>query len=203
MSHMTSYEFGNDGCLTLPFPAFKQHGTYIFDVVQFGNLRVEDSSDIKSITIRIFGDGVEVFDAHIRVAHGDTRVVGFDASLKKQGGDTVVFMNKNVQGLGQEGECPICIETNIDDIYPIQQYDCGHGVCTQCISDLHHHRLKSEPQALFMICPVCRKPLQATGANSENMYARFFEVRKQKGTRTISFFESLWDSYAYMFNSFL
>lgn len=146
----------------------------IFNVRNFGSFVV---GPVKEIKIRIFGEGIMVNDAFVQIVANDEQVFGFVASVELNG-ESLIFNNRNIKGLGQQGECPICLEGLIDEMFPIQKYDCGHGICTQCVSDLHHCRLKHESQWLYMQCPICRRVLEATGNNADNMYARFFEVRR-------------------------
>lgn len=153
---------------------FSRPDIRIFHVKTFGDFVV---GRVKKITIRIFGEGTMVNDAFIQIIANDEQIFGFVASVELNG-DSFIFRNRNIKGLGQEGECPICLEGLIDDMFPIQKYDCGHGICTQCVSDLHHSRLKHEPQWLYMQCPICRRVLEATGNNADHMYSRFFEVRR-------------------------
>lgn len=165
--------------LLLDIPDHQHHMSW-FRVSRFGNYVVGEENAgtiIKSITIRIFGPMAYGFgserkrDAYVRLdmtKNGQEIVRGLHASVLTQG-KGINFKNRKVMGLGAQGECPICLETEIAGMYPVQKMDCGHGCCTECLIACVANKSKLK-------CPTCRKPCSMSTSMSD-FNDRMFESK--------------------------
>lgn len=137
-------------------------------VPTFGDLKVGLSpctnQRIDSIQIKLFGlEKHWVFDTcdafvciTLTDAEGTTRVRGFHADVHHTCLDKVnnmLFVRKKIRYMDPDGSCPICLETDMKLLHPMQAANsrCGHGVCQKCFMTSQD---ECSPK-----CPLCREPV--------------------------------------------
>lgn len=134
----------------------------VFHVNRFGRYAVgsqfESCGLVTSVTIRLFGlDALsDLFDAYVCVtfkqADGTAQTRGFHTQAKHSFTfDITVFTKRKVKGLDAAGSCPICLESDIEKMFPMQHMACGHGLCTRCFVSC---------SSSIRECPCCRAPVQ-------------------------------------------
>lgn len=134
----------------------------------FGDIKVGQSLStsqvVKSIQIKLFGlEKRWVYDrcdAYVSITLEDTdgavKVRGFHADARQtclQKLNSTLLVKKDIKHLSADGSCPICLETDIKVIHPMQSANsfCGHGVCQNCF-------MASQDQ-YYPKCALCRAPL--------------------------------------------
>lgn len=139
-------------------------------VNRFGDLAV-GTQNVTSIYIRMFGTVFQrVRDAYVCVtftnADGAANVRGFHARATRTG-HTTAFAKRKLKGLDDAGSCPVCLETRLDKMSPMQEFGCGHGLCVRCFAAAY--------KAGHDNCSLCRTPI---GMRPEDMSTdRLFELR--------------------------
>lgn len=140
----------------------------VHKIPSFGDIKVgqpcSTSQHISSIQIKLFR--LEKYwryahcDAYVRITlvddDGNVMVRGFHADATNTLLDKVnsmLFVRKQIKYTETDGSCPICLETDMAAMHPLQAANstCGHGVCHKCFIRLQNaYRPK---------CPLCRAPI--------------------------------------------
>ena len=84
-------------------------------------------------------------DALVRILLDDGRRRTFHCSAWAGVDGEVTFAHRQVAGLGPDGECPVCLDEDLDTVSPVRAFArCGHGVCDRCAG------------SIGAACPTCR-----------------------------------------------
>lgn len=144
---------------------FKVCDTF-YQVPSFGDIKVGQFGvqHIDSIQIKLFR--LEKYwrfskcDAYIRItitdADGTEKVRGFHAEATNTFLNEVnntLFVKKKIKYTEPDGCCPICMDTNMTTMHPMQAANstCGHGVCQLCFMASQDKQLPE--------CALCRAPV--------------------------------------------
>ena len=98
-------------------------------------------------------------DAIVRVTHdtGKKEFLACEArcSLSFYPNTCVKLIRKVIKGLGQNGECPVCLDVTS----PLCRLDCEHGVCVTCMRTMQTMQTMQtihSSKCTTTTCPTCR-----------------------------------------------
>ena len=152
-------------------------GTYTTN--RFGDIAV-GTRGVSRIVVRVFGrsEAVKHSDAIVRVEFDDARPAkGFSCVVADVGRRCQMFLDRKIKGLAADGGCPVCLESDVCLMAPIQGLACGHGMCVRCLvkwdahahdaHDYDHDHDHAHAHDHMPPCPTCRKPGQINDAFAE------------------------------------
>lgn len=144
-----------------PWDSF--HEVPSFGDIKLGQVGVQhiDSIQIKLFRLESYWEFSKC-DAYVCItitdAYGTKKVRGFHADASSTHHDKVnstLFVKKKLRYAEPDGCCPICMDTNMTTLHPMQAANstCGHSVCQKCFMTSQDQQL---PKCAFCRAPVPR-----------------------------------------------